>query len=315
MIPHIPVLLTPTLQALRPRPGGRYVDLTLGAGGHSEAILQASSPTGALIGVDRDPRALALASGRLAPFGARFEAVHARFAEFPSVLRERGWTQVDGILLDAGVSSMQLDEAERGFSFRFDAPLDMRMSQEGPTAAELIDTLSEDELIRILREYGEMSGAHRVARRMKEWRARGELDTTSQLRALCEQAIRTPPGRAKINPATLVFQALRIAVNDELRELEDALAAMPEFLAPGGTAAVISFHSLEDRRVKRAFRDIVRPAQPKHLRHLPIAVEETAPPFELLRDVGPTEEEASENPRARSARLRCLRRLDEEGSR
>lgn len=315
MSPHISVLLTPTLEALRPRPGGRYVDLTLGAGGHSEAILQASSPTGALIGVDRDPRALALASERLAPFGERFEAVRARFAEFPTVLRERGWTQVDGILLDAGVSSMQLDEAERGFSFRFDAPLDMRMSQEGPTAAELIDELSEDELIQILREYGEMSGAHRVARRMKEWRARGELDTTAQLRALCEQAIRTPPGRSKINPATLVFQALRIAVNDELRELETALAAMPEFLAPGGTAAVISFHSLEDRRVKRAFRDIVRPAQPKHLRHLPIAVEEASSGFELLRDVGPTEEEAQENPRARSARLRCLRRLDAEDAR
>lgn len=312
MNPHISVLLQPVLDALQPRPGGRYVDLTLGAGGHTEAMLQASSPTGEVLGIDRDPRALGIAGERLAPFGERFHPVRSTFADFPKVLREHGWTQVDGILLDAGVSSMQLDEAERGFSFRFDAPLDMRMGQEGQTAAELIDALSEDEMIQILREYGEMSGAHRVARRMKEWRAEGKLDTTTQLRILCEQTVKKEPGRTQINPATRVFQALRIAVNDELRQLETALEAMPEFLAPGGVAAVISFHSLEDRRVKRAFRSIVRPQTPKHLAHLPIDLPENTSEFELLRDVGPTDEEAAENPRARSARLRCLRRIDPE---
>lgn len=307
---HISVLLEPVLKAMNPRAGGRYVDLTLGAGGHSEAILHASSPSGELLGIDRDPRAHAMAAERLAVFGDRFHPVRATFAEFPRVLREHGWTQVDGILLDAGVSSMQLDEAERGFSFRFDAPLDMRMGQDGQTAAEYIDASSEETLIQILREYGEMSGAHRIARRMKEWRAKGELDTTTQLRVLCEQTVRKESGRSKIHPATRVFQALRIAVNDELRQLETALEAMPAFLAPGGVAAVISFHSLEDRRVKRAFREIVRPSTPKHLAHLPMDLEADRPDFELLRDVGPTEEEASENPRARSARLRCLRRLD-----
>lgn len=309
MNPHVSVLLEPTLAMLDPRPGGRYVDLTLGAGGHSEAILEASAPSGMLLGIDRDPRALGIARERLQRFGDRFTPVRSTFAEFPRVLEAQGWTEVDGILLDAGVSSMQLDEAERGFSFRFDAPLDMRMSQEGQTAAELVDALSEEELVQLLREYGEMSGAHRVARRMKEWRAKGELETTGQLRELCEQTIRKAPGRSQKNPATLVFQALRIAVNDELRQLETALEAMPQFLAPGGVAAVISFHSLEDRRVKRAFRNIVRPAVPKHLQDLPVNIEKGEETFALIKDVGPSDEEALQNPRARSARLRGLRRL------
>lgn len=313
--PHVSVLLEPVLKMLAPRPGGRYVDLTLGAGGHSEAILAACSPDGVLAGFDRDPRAHQIAGERLKGFGARFVPVHATFDQIGEKLRELGWDKVDGILLDAGVSSMQLDEAERGFSFRFDAPLDMRMGQSGQTAAELIDALSEEEMTLILREYGEMSGAHRVARRMKELRAKGELNTTTQLSELCQQVIRKEPGRSHTNPATRVFQALRIAVNDELGQLDRALAQMPEWLAPGGVAAVISFHSLEDRRVKRAFRDVARPKVDKVLAGLPIADFDRPTEFELLKDVEPDDEECARNPRARSARLRGLRRRHVEDGR
>lgn len=315
MTPHISVLLQPVLDALQPRDGGRYVDLTLGAGGHSEAILEACGPTGQLVGVDRDPRALQLAGERLARFGDRFIPVKSTFADFPSVLRAMGWDQVDGILLDAGVSSMQLDEAERGFSFRFDAPLDMRMGQEGMTAAELVDTMDERALTQLLRDYGEMSGAHRVARRMLEARAEGKLNTTTDLRVICEQTIRRDPGRSATNPATRVFQALRIAVNDELGQLDRALAAMPEFLAPNGVAAVISFHSLEDRRVKRAFRDVAKPKANRAFAELPMFSHDVESGFQLLKDVEPTAEECEANPRSRSARLRCLRRLPMESAR
>lgn len=307
---HISVLLEPVLDAIAPHPAGKYLDLTLGAGGHSEGLLQRSAPSGQVLGVDRDPDALALARTRLASFGDRFDAVHADFASFPDVLRAKGWTHVDGIVLDAGVSSMQLDQAERGFSFRFDAPLDMRMRHDGQTAAELIDALDENELIDVLKTYGEVRGARRVVQEMKRAREEGLLQTTTHLRELCEQHAHPSEKRRKVHPATRVFQALRIAVNDELRQLEVALAAMPEFLAPGGTAAVISFHSLEDRRVKRAFRDIAQPRIPKHLRDLPMAPSTQQSGFRLLKDRAPSAEEIARNPRARSARLRCLRRLD-----
>lgn len=310
--PHISVMLEPVLRMLGVRPGGRYVDLTLGAGGHSEAILEASSPGGVLAGFDRDARAHEIAGARLARFGDRFVPVRATFDQLSEKLRELGWDSVDGILLDAGVSSMQLDEAERGFSFRFDAPLDMRMGQSGQTAAELIDALSEQELITILREYGEMSGAHRVARRVKEDRAKGQLETTTQLAAICAQVIRKEPGRSHTNPATRVFQALRIAVNDELGQLDRALEQMPQFLAPGGIAAVISFHSLEDRRVKRAFRNLTRPVFDKTLAGLPLPELDAPQEFELLKDIEPDDEECASNPRARSARLRGVRRRTQE---
>lgn len=305
---HVSVMLEPVLAAIAPHSEGRYLDLTLGAGGHSEGLLKASAPQGQVMGIDRDPDALAIARERLSSFGERFEAVHADFASFPEVLEARGWDLVDGILLDAGVSSMQLDQASRGFSFRFDAPLDMRMRHDGQTAAELIDALEEDELLEILRVYGEVRGARRIAQRIKEARAAGVLETTTQLRELCAQHAHPSEKRRKVHPATRVFQALRIAVNDELRQLEVALEAMPKYLAPGGTAAVISFHSLEDRRVKRAFRDIARPQTPKHLRDLPLAPMTHQSGFELLKDLAPTEAEVQANPRARSARLRCLRR-------
>lgn len=305
---HLSVMLEPVLEIIAPHSEGRYLDLTLGAGGHSQGLLRGSAPHGQVIGIDRDPDALEIARGRLSSFGERFEAVHSDFASFPKVLAERGWDTVDGIVLDAGVSSMQLDQAERGFSFRFEAPLDMRMRHDGQTAAELIDTLEEKELIEILRVYGEVRGARRIAERIKEARAAGLLDTTTQLRELCAQHAHPSEKRRKVHPATRVFQALRIAVNDELRQLEVALEAMPTYLAPGGVAAVISFHSLEDRRVKRAFRAIARPQTPKHLRDLPLAPMTHDSGFELLKDRAPTDEEIQANPRARSARLRCLRR-------
>lgn len=307
--PHVSVLLEPVLDAIQPRPDGRYLDLTLGAGGHTEGLLERSAPSGQVIGIDRDPDAIALAQDRLARFGDRFTAVRADFSSFPEVLAQHGWTQVDGIVLDAGVSSMQLDQAQRGFSFRFDAPLDMRMRQEGQTAAELIDAVSEQELIDLLKTYGEVRGARRLAQEMKAARQNDALHTTLDLRELCEQHAHPSEKRRNVHPATRVFQALRIAVNDELRQLEQALEAMPDLLAPGATAAVISFHSLEDRRVKQAFRAIAQPKTPKHLRDLPLGPQETTSAFTLLKDVAASDEEIDANPRARSARLRCLRRL------
>lgn len=307
--PHVSVMLSSVLQAIDPRPEGRYLDLTLGAGGHSEGLLERSAPTGQVLGVDRDPDAIALAQERLARFGDRFVAVHADFASFPHLLREHGWDTVDGIVLDAGVSSMQLDQAERGFSFRFEAPLDMRMRHDGQTAAELIDALSEQELVEILQTYGEVRGARRIAQQMKLARENDALHTTTELRELCEQHAHPSEKRRNVHPATRIFQALRIAVNDELRQLEQALAAMPHVLAPGGTAAVISFHSLEDRRVKQAFRAIAQPQTPKHLRDLPLGPQEHRSDFLLLKDIATSDEEIRANPRARSARLRCLRRL------
>ncbi len=312
--PHVPVLLHEVMRALNPRNGGRYVDLTLGAGGHSEAILQASSPCGQLVGVDKDPTALAIASTRLAPFGERFQAVHASYDTVADVVAQIGWETVDGILLDAGVSSMQLDQAERGFSFRFDAPLDMRMNPSGPTAAEYLDIWSEQELGDIIAKYGEIRGGHRLARAIKESRAAGEMNTTTQLRMVCESKAHPSEKRRSVHPATRVFQAIRIAVNHELQELEDALAAMPSLLAPNGVAAVISFHSLEDRLVKRAFKSVTTASSvPKHLRDLPLAFEQDKIAFRNVEDVAPTEEEMEQNPRARSARLRAIQRIQEEG--
>ena len=310
--PHVSVMLAPVLAMLQVRPGGRYVDLTLGAGGHSEAILEASSPGGVLVGFDRDPRAHEIAGARLARFGDRFVPVRATFDEVGARLAEMGWGEVDGILLDAGVSSMQLDEAERGFSFRFDAPLDMRMGQEGVSAGDLIDRMDEDALTQILREYGEMPGAHRVARALKTDRAKGLLQTTGELASLCARVIRKEAGRSQTHPATRVFQALRIAVNDELGQLDRALEQIPGLLAPGGVAAVISFHSLEDRRVKRAFRDRVRPKYDRALAGLPMDASSSGSDFVLLKDVEPDAQECEMNPRARSARLRGIRRRDEE---
>jgi 16S rRNA (cytosine1402-N4)-methyltransferase len=300
---HLPVLLDEAMAWLDPKPGGRYCDATLGAGGHAFAVLERSAPDGRLVGLDRDPAALATAGARLQPFGDRVTLVHARFSEARDVLARLGMTPVDGFLVDLGVSSPQLDRAERGFSFRMDGPLDMRMDPtSGETAADLLRRVDEVELTGIIRDHGEERHAARVARAIIEARRAGPVDTTGRLAAIVARALpRHEPGK---NPATRTFQALRIAVNDELGELERFLAVATDCLRPGGRLVVIAFHSLEDRIVKRRLRTLAgrrggdaAPVDPPLLRLLTKHV------------VVPGDEERARNPRARSARLRAAERL------
>lgn len=250
---HAPVLLDEVMAWLQPQAGGIFVDATLGLGGHSEALLEASPQT-RVIAIDQDAEALGRARARLARFGDRVEFAEANFRELSAVLAARGVLQVRGVLADLGVSSMQLDDAARGFSFAAEAPLDMRMSQgDGESAADLVNRLTESELADLIFEYGEERGARRIARRIVFERERQRLATTKQLAELVVRALRVP-GRWRIHPATRTFQALRIAVNDELRALEAFIPAAIAALQPGGRLAIISFHSLEDRIVKRSFQ-------------------------------------------------------------
>lgn len=288
--PHTSVLLAETIAALDPRAGGIYVDATLGAGGHAEAIL--ATPGTRVIGVDRDEAALALARERLAAFGDRVTFVHGRFSEIEAHLARLGVSQVDGLYADIGVSSMQLTEADRGMSFRRDGPLDMRMDRSrGTTALDLIDNLSDDELADVLYRFGEERRSRRVARCIKQARAAGELSTTLDLRRAVVRAV-GPARIGGVDPATRTFQALRIAVNDEIGELSALIEAAARVVRPGGVFAVISFHSIEDRAVKRAFRGAGWTPLTK-------------------KPVVPSDAEAAENPRARSAKLRAARRKDE----
>jgi 16S rRNA (cytosine1402-N4)-methyltransferase len=286
---------------LAPKPGGRYCDATLGAGGHAFAVLERSSPDGRVIGLDRDPAALATAGARLESFGERVSLVHARFSDARAVLERLGMIPVDGFLVDLGVSSPQLDRPERGFSFRTDGPLDMRMDPTtGETAAELLRRVDEDELTRIIREQGEERHAARVARAIIEARRAGPVETTGKLAAIVARAI--PRHEYGKNPATRTFQALRITVNDELGEIERFLDVAADCLRPGGRLVVIAFHSLEDRIVKRRLRQLAGrggagSSDPAVLRLLTKHV------------VVPGDEERRSNPRARSARLRAAERL------
>ena len=254
---HITVLLNEAVEALAIKPAGIYVDGTFGRGGHSRAVLAQLGPEGRLIAFDRDPVAIAAGSRIEDP---RFELVHAPFSAFAEALAERGVDKVDGVLLDLGVSSPQLDEAERGMSFRFDAPLDMRMdTTRGLTAAEWLAEAPVAEITRVLREYGEERFAYEIAKAIAAARTGGHVATTGQLAALVEKTVRTrEPGQ---HPATRTFQALRICVNQELEELSLVLPQVVAALAPGGRLVVISFHSLEDRIVKRFMRDASRPPQ------------------------------------------------------
>src|SRR4051812_41133324 len=252
---HLSVLLEEAMAWLAPKPGGRYCDATVGAGGHAAAVLERSAPDGRLIGLDRDPAALAAAGARLQPFGDRVTLVHARFSEARAVLERLGMIPVDGFLVDLGVSSPQLDRPERGFSFRHDGPLDMRMDPTtGETAAELLRRVDETELTRIIREQGEERHAARVARAIIDARRAGPVETTGKLAAIVARAL--PRREHGKNPATRTFQALRIEVNDELGELERFLAVATDCLRPGGRLVVIAFHSLEDRIVKRRLREL-----------------------------------------------------------
>ena len=304
---HAPVMPEEALQFLAPRSGGVYVDGTLGGGGHSRLILEASAPDGVLYAFDRDQAALAAARERLAGFGDRFRPIHGNFADMAGLLGARGLTGIDGFLLDLGVSSHQLDTADRGFSFQSDAPLDMRMDNgAGLTAADLVNSLPEGELTRILREYGEERWAQRIARFIVSARTETPVTTTLRLVDLVKGAIPRGAWEERLHPATRTFQALRIAVNDELGSLDRGLAAGIRLLKPGGRGVVISFHSLEDRIVKQCFRDRARGCIcPKEL---PLCACGHLPEVSILttRPVRPEETETAENPRARSARLRAV---------
>ncbi len=303
--PHVPVLYQSIIHALQPTDGGRYVDGTLGAGGHAEGVLEASSPGGRLLGLDVDPQALALARERLRRFGDRVVIVQASYATLRAQLDRLGWTAVDGILLDLGVSSMQLDTPERGFSFRTDAPLDMRFDPRAPrTAADLVNTLPEERLADLLWRYGEERRARQVARAIVQARP---LYTTRQLAEVVARVTRS--GRPGMHPATRTFQALRIAVNGELEALERVLPQAVAALRPGGRLAVIAFHSLEDRLVKRFLqresRDCLCP--PKQ----PVCTCGHRAQVRLLtrKPITASAAEVARNPRARSARLRVAEKL------
>lgn len=302
---HTPVLYKQTLSGLRPRAGGRYVDGTVGAGGHAAGVLELSAPDGALLGLDRDPTALKLAAERLIAFGDRVQLAQASYERMGTIAHEIGWDAVDGVLLDLGLSSMQLDTAERGFSFRLEGPLDMRF---GPgverTAGGLVNELDEGELAAILKNYGEERQARRIARAIVAARP---LNTTTDLAHVVQTALGRSGGR--IHPATRTFQALRIAVNDELGVLERGLQSALQLLSPGGRLAVIAFHSLEDRIVKQFMRresqDCICPPEQ------PICTCDHVAQLRLIgrKPIQASDEEVQRNPRARSARLRIAEKL------
>jgi 16S rRNA (cytosine1402-N4)-methyltransferase len=308
---HRSVLVHEVLSHLEPRAGALYCDGTLGGGGHSRAILEHSAPDGRVIGIDRDPDALDAARAALADYGDRVVFVHGRFSELDRRLAELGVARVDGFVLDLGVSSPQLDRAERGFSFTRSGPLDMRMDPTtGPTARELVRDLDVDELAGVLRDYGEERYAKKIARLLKEAVRSDHLDTTLDLATLVAGAIpAAEQRRSRIHPATRTFQALRIAVNRELDELARFLAIFPSLLAPGGRCVVISFHSLEDRLVKQRFRDLAWSSSlpPRLAEKAGERVEPVCVPI-TRKAVFAGDAEAGENPRARSARLRACER-------
>jgi 16S rRNA (cytosine1402-N4)-methyltransferase len=303
--PHQPVLYKEIIHALQPRSGGRYVDGTLGAGGHARGILEVCAPDGRLLGLDVDPQALALARKTLAPYEQRIHLAQASYTSLSTQLAQLGWDTVDGIVLDLGASSMQFDTPERGFSFQNDAPLDMRFGPSVPqTAADLVNELSERELADLIYRYGEERDSRKIARAIVRARP---LHTTRELVAVVESI--SPRRSDRIHPATRTFQALRIAVNEELASLEEVLPQAVTALAIGGRVAIISFHSLEDRIVKDFFReqskDLVNPPYERIYE-----VERKATLKEVNRKpITPSDEEIKNNPRARSAKLRIAEKL------
>jgi len=314
---HKPVLLREVIELLGIRPGMKILDATVGLGGHSRGMLEAAGGEGRLLGLDRDREALSEAGRRLAPYGDRVRLVRTRSSRFPAVLAEAGWEKVDAALLDAGMSSLQLDDPERGFGFLNDGPLDMRMGAEdgGETAEGLVNLASYARLCEIIREYGEDPQAGRIARAIVSAREKEAITTTARLAEVVWQAYPAKwRATARQHPATRTFQALRMAVNEELAELEAFLKAIPDHLAPGGRVAVISFHSLEDRLVKRAFRaeatDCICP------REQVVCVCGHRARFRILtkKPVMAGEEEVRDNSRARSAKLRVAERLPDAGA-
>lgn len=301
--PHIPVLGREAIAHLAPREGGVYVDATFGAGGYSRAILEV--PGTRLIAIDRDRSAIAGGAELVRRSAGRLTLVEDRFSNLAEVCAAQGIDGIDGVVMDVGVSSMQLDQAGRGFSFRLEGPLDMRMGQTGPTAADVVARASEGDLADIIYLFGEERQSRRIARAIVADRQETPFTTTRALADLIGRIVRSKPG--DIHPATRTFQALRIFVNEELDELQSALAAAERVLKPGGRLVVVSFHSLEDRIVKNFLSERSRTGGGS--RHLP-AVAQVAPSFQLLtrRPVVAGEDEVAHNPRARSAKLRAAER-------
>ena len=302
---HLPVLYQQIIHVLQPRDSSRFVDGTVGAGGHAWGLLEASTPSGRLLGLDLDPQALELARERLAPFGDRAILKRASYTDLKGQLSRIGWEAVDGILLDLGVSSMQLDTPERGFSFRTEAPLDMRFDPKGEvTASDLVNHLTEEELADILYQFGEERKSRQIAKAIVNQRP---IQTTTQLAELVVKVLGRRSG--KIHPATRTFQALRIATNNELDAVRTVLPQAVQALVPGGRLAVISFHSLEDRIVKQYYRQESRdclcpPKQPVCTCGHKAKIREIS-----RKPLRPEGEEALANPRARSARLRVAEKL------
>jgi 16S rRNA (cytosine1402-N4)-methyltransferase len=302
---HIPVLGRPAIEFLAVRDGGVYIDGTFGAGGFSRLIIAAAEAR--VIGIDRDQVAIALGADLVEQSGGRLLLVQERFSRLDEIAREQGFDTVDGIVLDLGVSSMQLDEPARGFSFRFDGPLDMRMDRTGPSAADLLAAASERDLTAIIATLGEERHARAVAHAIVAARREAPIGSTGQLAEIVARVVRARPG--DIHPATRTFQALRIFVNDELGELAAGLSAAERMLKPGGRLAVVSFHSLEDRTVKTFLTERGRVSGGS--RHLP-ETKRPAPTFRVLtkRPTTANEQEVAQNPRARSAKLRAAERTE-----
>jgi 16S rRNA (cytosine1402-N4)-methyltransferase len=305
---HVPVLLDEVVAGLQPRPGGRFVDCTIGLGGHAAAILERISPSGRLLGIDADPNAIKISKDRFGNYAEAVTLVNDNFVNLDAICKEYLFHPVDGILFDLGVSSLQLDTAERGFSFHLDAPLDMRFSPEqGLTASDIVNRFSEQELAKLIERYGEERHSRRIARYIAQNRP---ITTTAELAQLVEQASVASSRRSRIHPATRTFMALRIAVNSELQNLELALKQTPDLLRPGGRLTVISYHSLEDRIVKQFMRyaasSCVCPPGTIICRcgHVPT--------LKLIsrKVIKPASLEIESNPRSRSARLRIAERLN-----
>lgn len=305
MFNHVTVLLKETVDGLDIKPGGTYVDCTLGGGGHSSYLLSQLTEGGRLIAFDQDEIAIQNAKEKFSSYGEQFITVRSNFRYLSEKLQELGITEVDGILFDLGVSSPQLDTPERGFSYHHDAPLDMRMDQDAPlTAYDVVNSWSYEQLVRIFFQYGEEKFSKQIARKIEAYRENKAIETTGELVELIKEGIRTPARRTGGHPAKRVFQAIRIAVNDELKVFEEALESAIEMVKPGGRVSVITFHSLEDRICKTTFkRNSTTPQLPPGL---PIIPDEFKPKLKLItrKPILPSDIELEENNRARSAKLR-----------
>ncbi|MEA4869875.1 MAG: 16S rRNA (cytosine(1402)-N(4))-methyltransferase RsmH [Christensenella sp.] len=307
---HIPVLLDETLELLAPARGGIFVDGTLGGGGHAEAVLTRLPETGRLIGIDRDWEAVHAAGDRLSAFGCRFTALHGNFFDMRSLLAEIGVSEVNGILLDLGVSSHQLDTQERGFSYKSEAPLDMRMDQQASLSArEVVNTYREEELARVIWTYGEERFSRRIAERICRAREQSPIETTLQLAQIVRDAIPAKYRNEPQHPARRTFQALRIEVNSELSGLDQAVEQACDLLQKGGRLCIITFHSLEDRIVKQAFRRFENPCTCPPSAPICICGKEPKAKILTKKPLTASDEEEARNSRSTSAKLRCIEKI------